>query len=522
MKILSFKPGHDGHIAYIKDGHLEFSIEAEKDSWPRYDNVTPSLVQRSMNLADQTPDVIALSGWVKGFHSNSDDDEGGYWGFGQNSEKVSKTTIFGKDAHLFSSTHERSHIFCSYALSPFQQGQPCYALVWEGNIGAFYKIDENMEIKKIGTVLEDPGNKYAYLYALADPSFPDGLGNFRFEYAGKLMALASYGSTGDPSPEEAEVIDKILSQKSILLTLDKAEFKSTKYYNVGVESPEFKELARKHSDAIFNKFLTFAKENLTEKLPLIISGGCGLNCDWNSMWKESGLFSDVFVPPCTNDSGSAIGTAAEAQFHFTGSAKLTWSVYSGEEFIMDSTDLSGLEAKKLDLKEVADYINAGNVIGWASGRYEIGPRALGNRSILASPLIKETHQKLNSIKKREGFRPIAPICLEEDVSLNFEYSDPSPHMLYFQMVKHDKLPAITHVDGSARLQSVNSSENPKMHKLLTEFKSISGVGVLCNTSLNFNGTGFINRLSDLKRYAIEHGLDGFVVNDNFYKILSNS
>ncbi|SCZ60995.1 hydroxymethyl cephem carbamoyltransferase [Epibacterium ulvae] len=517
MKILSYKAGHDGHVAYLDKSKLQFSIEAEKDSWPRYEVVTPSLNLRAMEYVDTIPDVVAISGWVKGFHSVNDPVEGGYYGEGVNTIVDRTQNFLGKEVRLFSSSHERSHILGAYGMSPFPQGQACYALIWEGSLGCFYHIDENVHVTKIGSVMADPGNKYAFLYALADPSFPIHKGFFRYSDAGKLMALVSYGKPNSASDSDKELIDFILSQKAILLDVDKGQLRDSPYFNIGVESEQFKNLARNFSDTLFQRFHDFAKEHLTEKLPLLIAGGCGLNCDWNSEWHNTGLFSDIFIPPCTNDSGSAIGTAIDAQRHYTGEAKINWSVYAGEAFVHDKADLSEYDAFDLDYAQVSDFLKNQNVIAWVQGKYEIGPRALGNRSLIAAPFTKEMHARLNKIKNREGFRPIAPICLETDMDAYFENHGPSPYMLHFQKVKTDALKTITHVDGSARAQTVSDATNPEMTKLLMQFKSDTGYGVLCNTSLNFNGTGFINRMSDLVKYATNAGLDGFVVEDKFYK-----
>lgn len=518
MDILSYKPGHDGQIAYIRDGELEFSIEAEKDNWPRYAAIAPSHFISTLKYLDHVPDVVALSGLVKDSWSMGDPIEGGYLGEGLDTVVTRSQNFLGKDVDFFSSSHERSHLLCTYGLSPFPQGQACYALVWEGFIGAFYYIDEHVNVTKVGDVMEGPGGKYQFLYALADESFPD-TARLRFEDAGKLMALVSYGKPGTPDKETKELIDWILSNSVMYLATAKKDMRHSKYYNIGVSSAEFKQLARYFSDALFQRFLDFAKTNFSQKLPLLISGGCGLNCDWNSMWKQCGLFTDTFVPPCTNDSGSAIGTAIDAQLHYTGNAKVRWNAYAGEEFINDQADLTGVSVQPMVLSEVADFLSKGKVVAWVQGRYEIGPRALGNRSLLAMPFSQEIHARLNRIKQREGFRPIAPICLEEDIDLYFDNHGPSPHMLYFQKVLTQNLPAITHVDGSARLQSVNAGQNPTMHALLTEFKALTGAGVLCNTSLNFKGMGFINRLSDLVLYCRGHDVEGFVVGDKFYKFV---
>ena len=152
----------------------------------------------------------------------------------------------------------------------------------------------------------------------------------------------------------------------------------------------------------------FARANLRETRPLLIVGGCDLNCDWNSKWKESGLFTEVFVPPVANDSGSAIGTAIDAQFHFTGNPKIDWNVYSGRYFVTEPFDLGPYDVYETNYELLADLLANNLILGWVSGKYEIGPRALGNRSILAAPF-HNTRVRLNEIKQREQFRPIAPV-----------------------------------------------------------------------------------------------------------------
>src|SRR5262249_54045373 len=156
-----------------------------------------------------------------------------------------------------------------------------------------------------------------------------------------------------------------------------------------------------------------------------------------------GLFEDVFVPPCADDSGIAIGVAVDAQRHFTGNAKLNWDVYAGEDFHDDAPVPDTLEQLPFDYGVIAGMLRDGAVIAWVQGRYEIGPRALGNRSILAAPFTKKTTDRLNWIKQRESYRPVAPVCLEQEVSRWFEWSGPSPHMLYFQNVIAKELLAVT-------------------------------------------------------------------------------
>jgi len=163
----------------------------------------------------------------------------------------------------------------------------------------------------------------------------------------------------------------------------------------------------------------------------------------------------------------------------------------------------------------------GLILAWVNGKYEIGPRALGNRSILAAPFNVSTRIRLNNIKQREQFRPIAPVCLEEDAAKWFGCENSSPYMLYTFKAKTEVLAAVTHVNKTARLQTVSCNSNKRMYDLLIAFKEQTSFGVLCNTSLNFNGRGFINKIDDLSSYVIKHNLDGFVVDGRSYILKSS-
>ncbi|MYU25221.1 carbamoyltransferase C-terminal domain-containing protein [Streptomyces sp. SID8352] len=516
MLILSLKEGHDGAIAAVKDGKLLFSLEAEKDSFSRYSTLTAETFAVAADRLDEQPDVIAVSGWIKGTQATDQPSRAGYFGVGESSITDEAGRFFGKNVRVFSSTHERSHIMTSYGMSAFPQDQAFYSLVWEGNIGSFYRIDEYGRVTHLQEVLNYPGNKYSYGFALADPEYSPHEEFVRFQDAGKQMALSGFADARPAGRAEQEAIDFILGQREVITGSLKNRMADSPFHNIGVETQAYKNFAAHLSDAIFNRFHTYAREHLVEGLPLLISGGCGLNCEWNRRWRECGLFPAVFVPPCPNDSGSAIGTAIDAQHFYTGSAALDWDVYTGGEFVEDLPfDPRRYEIRPVSHDEVARYLRDGNIIGWARGRWEIGPRALGNRSILAAPFTEETTRRLNKIKQRESYRPIAPICLEQDAGRWFGGGVPDPYMLYFSQVESDELRAVTHVDGTARTQTVDPTANPEMAELLTRFGELTGFSVLCNTSLNYSGRGFINRTSDLIAYGELHGLDGYVVNGTF-------
>jgi predicted NodU family carbamoyl transferase len=193
------------------------------------------------------------------------------------------------------------------------------------------------------------------------------------------------------------------------------------------------------------------------------------------------------------------------------------------EFIAHgSFDSARYDQFETNYELIADMLANDLILGWVNGKYEIGPRALGNRSILAAPFHESTRTRLNEIKNREQFRPIAPVCLEDDASKWFGCDHPSPHMLYTFKTSTDTLPAVTHVNKTARIQTVSSETNRSLYNLLTAFKARTGYGVLCNTSLNFNGKGFINKIDDLSTYAIQHNLDGFVVEGRSYILKSST
>lgn len=519
MEILSYNPGHDGAICLLRDRQLVFSIEAEKDSGYRYSYLTvPELLDATVNL-EKVPDVLCMSGWWPldhheyrfGSHRN-----GGYRGILSEAAIMDAGRFFRGKTDYFSSSHERAHILCAFGMSNLPMGTKCYALIWEGEIGSFYEIDECLNISLVADVMTQPGNRYGLAFGLADPTFPKDGPYPRNSDAGKLMALASFSTRTAATKEENQLISHLLDGPYRNLA-DFDKLYESSHLNIGLNDPEFRNFAGIFSDAIFSRFFHFAEKNLEKGRPLIIAGGCGLNCDWNSKWRRCGLFSHVFVPPVANDSGVAIGTAIDAQLRYTGNAKIEWDVYSGLDFRHAGViDLEVYDIFDGDHKIVARLLESGLILGWVNGKYEIGPRALGNRSILAAPFRDETRIRLNEIKQREQFRPIAPICTEEDAERWFDCDTGSPHMLYTYHAGTDALAAVTHVNGTARLQTVTPASNPPLYDLLIGFRELTGFGVLCNTSLNFSGKGFINNLVDLDAYAREHGLDGFVVDGKAY------
>ena len=509
--IIAANSGHDGAFVVVRDGELLLSAEAEHGSKPRHMPTSGYFILDKLQKLDCTPAVIATSGWTDAFPFQSAASP--YHGIDQRLTTLTPTVICGSKTQLFESTHERSHIFCTYGMSPFPQGKPCYVLVWEGDIGSFYEVDEQLCIRQHGPVMHFPGYKYSFLFDLANPSAT--VATWALDNAGKLMALAGFSKRVDATKEEERFIARVLKEVAPPYT-DKGQFADIPYMNCGVTNPAFREVVAVFSETIFNTFFSFAQKHLRKGYPLLIAGGCGLNCEWNSRWRACGLFEDVFVPPVANDSGSAIGTAIDAQFSVYGNAKLNWNVYSGEPFIDDGSEES-FRKTELDYDLVAELLTKDHIVAWVQGRSEIGPRALGNRSLLAAPFSPRIKERLNAIKKREWYRPIAPVCTEEDAEKLFGLKGSSPYMLYFSSVRAKGLNAVTHVDGSARVQTVTREQNDPLWRLLMAFRHRSGVSALCNTSLNRKGKGFINQSRDLFSFARETGIDTVVIGSHMYR-----
>lgn len=519
MLVLAFKPGHDGTVAVVGDGRVVMSLESEKDSFARYSTLTPVTILELADHLGELPDVVAIGGW------NSKVEAGrsalhvrGTFGagyFGTDAVETGNRSFFGKPVRYFSSSHERSHIFNAIGLAPRGDHPLQAVLVWEGITGSFYLVDANCQVVRTVPVLTQPGARFAALFALCDPSFTSGF--VRLGDSGKLMALAAFGDPECDDPEVTQVVERLLKFDN-LFPVPKAEFQDSPLYNCGVESERAKNAAAVLTERIFRVFADAALENLPAGIPLRISGGCGLNCDWNAAWRRLGHFSSVFVPPCPNDSGSALGTAIDAVATLTGDPYVDWDVYAGLEFVNDvRPDPARWRHRPLDDDALAAELADGKVVAWVQGKWEIGPRALGNRSLLAEPFRRETHTLLNDIKQREPYRPIAPCTRVEDLGEVFDSDFEDPYMLYFRRVRDRRLQAVTHVDGSARVQTVSATSNPAQHSLLTAFARRTGTGTLCNTSLNFNGHGFINRMSHLIEYCEARGIGDMVVGDDWYR-----
>jgi carbamoyltransferase len=231
---------------------------------------------------------------------------------------------------------------------------------------------------------------------------------------------------------------------------------------------------------------------------LVMTGGVALNCVANGRLLAETEFERLWVPPCASDTGAPLGSALWHYHQTLGHERRTILDHGYHGLSFDETairaalDASGMRYDRLAEPELLDRVARDLVdnktIGWFQGRFEIGPRALGNRSILASPMTSEIRDILNArVKFREPFRPFAPSVLEEHASSYFEMSGPDPFMTIAPKVRaemRERIPAAVHVDGTARVQTVSATTNPRYHALISAFMKRTGVPILLNTSFN--------------------------------------
>lgn len=392
-------------------------------------------------------------------------------------------------------------------------------------------------IKKIGSV-DTPYSLGAFYQAVSRH-----LGFKLIEGPGKLMGLASYGRHSSPVYDEMRKIVELTDDGGFKFDMSWLSYHYTRKTGVtkkftdafGPSKTEGRDWSDHELDVaaaaqhiVEDVILHMARKlkQQTGSDTLCMAGGVALNSVTNGLIAKEGLFKNIFIQPAAGDSGTALGAALYLN-HGILKRPRKWIMetaflgpsYSDARY-EDAIKASGLPYEKMEepYTFAAKKLAEGNILAWFQGRMEFGPRALGNRSILANPLIADMKTVLNArVKFREGFRPFAAIVLEESCGTYFDSDFPNPYMLFVYNVRPEylgKLPAITHVDDSVRIQTVNKTENPEMRKLLEAFQKETGYSVLVNTSFNIRGEPIVANPEDAVRSFAEADMD-YLVMGNF-------
>jgi carbamoyltransferase len=525
--VCGIKLTHDGGVAVVDTAgdapRLLFAVEAEKmANRPRHASLTDlALLEDVLALEGVTPDdidVFVVDGWGRTAQSQgivthgargavpvrtapyrqADDDAPPFHRYAP----TGRLELGGLPRAYFSYRHVEGHVAAAYLTSPAAaEGISSFVLVWDGGVlPELYHLDpEAIGVEYLGPLLHVRGELYSTFVCRLEPFKPDPawdeqrVREFHLSVAGKAMAYAGLGEA-----DEAIIGVMADAMADALTAPERAALAFTAAFERRTAGAD---LAPADVLASFQMFIgRILIEGVRERCrranhptrDLCFAGGCALNIKWNSALRRSGPFDRVWVPPMPNDSGSAMGAACAELLARSDRRPLRWSVYCGPRLRPANVD-GGWSRKRCSADELGVLLaRTGEPAVALFGRAEIGPRALGHRSILAAPWSATMRDRLNDMKQREPYRPVAPICQETAAPAVFDPGITDPYMLFDHRVRddwRDRIPAVVHADGTARLQTMSERQCPVTTRILRAFARESGLPVLCNTSANLPGCG---------------------------------
>ena len=552
---------HDSAAAILKDGKVVAAVEEERFSRIKFDDGFPKLaidwcLKESGINAEDIDSIAFYDKPILKFERLLDNYIGvsprGLFSFLDVIPKWIHKRLWVKDeinkhlkdfkGQIIFPEHHMSHAAHTFFSSPFDEA----AILTVDGVGEWstttFGTAQDTNIKLINDI------RWPHSLGLFYSAFTYFLGFKVNEGEYKLMGMSSYGKPKYYDKILNELID-VKNDGSIHLNMKYFAFTYDKYMTNQNFSDVFGISPRKHDEKtkqihydigasaqlvledILLKMVNHVHKK-TKMKNLCLGGGVALNGVANYRILKEGPFENLHIPPSPGDAGSAVG-CAQYLYHChaknkrvkqQSSERIINNIYVGPEYSNDEIK-SFLDKNKIHyeflereelLKNTAKLISERNIVGWYQGKMEWGPRALGNRSILADPRDVKMKDVLNKkIKHRESFRPFAPSILEEYVSEYFDMDGPSPYMLLVAKVKKaEKIPAVTHVDGTGRLQSVSKEVNPLYYDLINEFYKLTDVPVIINTSMNVMGEPIVNTPEHAHKMILKTDMD-YIVMGNY-------
>lgn len=444
--------------------------------------------------------------------------------------------IFPNVDKLCRINHHLAHAACAFYSTKYEDACVITMDAYGDNETATIFQAQDNKLKKIFSI--PFYHSHVYLYE----AFATWLGLFGKEKAGKLMGLSSHGQ-----PKYLELIQSFFDDESCFFLSDvfsKTKAKAKNWVgiiedSIGSSNANSNEFTQYHKDIASSIQSHFEKitlelfkkgQTLVSSNNVCCAGGGFYNSVSNGELIKSNLFDNYYFHPIAGDSGLSLGAAQLLAINLGFRRASLSNVYLGST--IDTIDLSkntfpnnytAVEYSDIEklIPVIAEKISDGYIIGWCQSNMEVGPRALGNRSILADPRDKNNISRLNRIKNREQWRPFASSVLYEDVSIYFDVDTEYPYMnIVVNIIKPDKIPASCHIDGTARIQTVKYEDNNLYYKLISAFKEKSGIGVLLNTSLNIQGKPIARNINDCLEFFESGQVDIMVINN--FIITNNS
>lgn len=540
---------HDSAAALIKNGELVKFIEQERISRnkmalgePPVKAILECLNSEGISISDVSAISIGMDWKYRNeVYKMSKEEKEKYLIF-EDTNWFLPAEIFGE--HLppvYPIRHHLAHAASAYRVSGFKE---CAILVID-NRGE--DASTSLGVAKNGTITFfkqiNIQNSLGIFYNRA-ARFTGLYGRYR--EVGKFMGLASYGVPAMKMPlcpsrdkllfkELPDIENESIFNSIDIRTKQFRDFFETNCFPYETGNTEeimsyanFAASVQKSLEDVIIDFVAELKE-VTKMDNLVIAGGIALNCSANGKIEQSGIFKNIYVPPFPSDSGTAAGSALEVYYQLYGKPFVDFPLrlaglgtsYSQKDIVKTLKRYEG-KLRYSSYKEdtlydfVANALSNGKIVGWMQDGFEAGPRALGYRSILADPRTRRSLIKLNNIKDREMWRPIAPSVLIDKYS---DYFEGTPDSKYFMnvaaLVKKEKrksIAAVVHVDNTARPQAV-TQKHKKYYRLLKAFYEITGIPVLCNTSFNSRGVPLVNTPEDAIECFLKRDIDLLVIGD---------
>lgn len=535
MASIGFYGSHNAALAIEKDGEITHVVEVERilnyknSGVAQYKTVRPDFIHELVGyIKDYIIQVSGIEIFDKCYYMNTD--------VVIENERFDLHTLIPAKEYVYG-LHHQSHAAGSFYQSPYKEAL-IFSFDGGGNDGFFnvYLGKRDTSVELLESVLNPKYNTPHIYYDLGFPYMLIGhylndikqepLSEGNLVYPGKIMGLVSFGNVKSEwlpkfinfykqKPDGSKYVEYIEELgKEIGVEFDiENRLEGQLAYDIAATSQKaFEECFLEVAKPYFDKY---------PDLPVILSGGCALNIILNTRVKQE-FNKEVFIGPNPNDCGLAAGLVLhnlrpEHQIDLT---------YSGIG-LLDYNNLGNylqninrrITVRNSTITKIVSELRDGKIIGVVRGRAEHGPRALGNRSIICDPSIKEMKDILNAkVKHREWYRPFAPVVRLEDISEYFEWDTEARWMSFCPTVKSEwrkKLPSITHIDNTARVQTVTREQNPWLYDLLTEFKKETGVGVLLNTSFNVNGKPILSTIHDAFKIFNESQMDSLII-ENYH------
>ena len=544
---------HDSAAALLKNGEIMSYAEQERFSRNKIaegeypiDALNYCLQKENISLSDVEAIALGMDWAYRDEKYQLTKEQLKTWRIIDVEDSYLPKEIFGNfRPPIYRIKHHLAHAASTYRLSGFENSavlivdnrgeseSASMGMAMNGEISFFKKID----IYNSLGIFYNRACRYTGLYG-------------KHREVGKFMGLASYGipnMTMPVVPDSDGNFFKNLPDISNSTIYDSITLRTIQLHDYFIENcfpyeagnveeimsyANFAASAQKTLEDVLLDFIKELKEK-TNLNNLVIAGGVALNCSANGKLERSGLFRHIYIPPFTSDAGTSIGAALELNYRLHGKAKTDKPMYLAglgasysDNEVLDVLkpydkilSWNVFDEENLELI-ISKELSNGRIVAWMQGGFEAGPRALGNRSILADPRTRKNLIRLNQIKEREMWRPIAPSVLEEYYK---EYFSGYPDNKYFMNVtafvrkeKQKLIPAVVHVDETARPQLV-TKDNEKYYKLINAFMKETGIPLVCNTSFNIKGKPLVNTPENAIECFLQRDIDILVIGNVIIK-----